>query len=209
MPSINSRVTKTIVANQMFEIEKKFKPGEGFESRLLEYGGIYMKKVNFIDTYYDSEDHLLTLSDYWLRWRERIDSQQWELKVPLPERYQGTIKVDKYKEIADELEIVKQLALHPHVQGSVLEGKKTVKEAMVALGVKAIATFETFRTKYKVPGGFIIDLDKSSFGYHLGEIEVVCQSKEEVNDATERILDLGKKLGESANINIGGNRFRI
>ena len=120
-----------IVITAMFEIEKKFKLSEGFEERLREHGGKYLKKVCFTDTYFDNSKHLLTLNDYWLRCRERGGDKQWELKVPFcGKREKDVVRIDKFKEIANEQEIVDHLSLHPDIEKNKLKGLKGVVEAI-------------------------------------------------------------------------------
>ena len=187
----------------MLEIEKKFKPGKDFERRLLKYGGKYLKDVHFNDTYYDSETFALTSNDHWLRKRDN----QWELKCSLSSKgEQSSVKIDQYEEFSNETEIIYHLSLNPDVDSKRLQGKSTVEDAIDVLGIKPIATFDTFRVKYQLPGGFHIDLDKTNFGYELGEIELICQNKEEVDETTAKILDMGEKLGKFT-INRRNGRF--
>jgi adenylate cyclase class IV len=175
----------------MFEVEKKFKIPADFTRVLLEQGWKYLKEVHLKDTYFDTECYELTRKNYWLRKRHT----KWQLKCPTQEeKDRDAVRIDRYQEIEEEKAIIDCLAFVPKAKGSSIVGK-TTDTVVEIFGLKPIAQFESFRSKYQLDS-FTIDLDKTNFGYELGEIEVMCENKGEMQQATANIFDMAKKLGK-------------
>ena len=61
-------------------------------------------------------------------------------------------------------------------------------------GIEPCATFGTTRESYTLDD-FHLDLDVASFGYGVGEIELMCADGSEAEAAAERIGELGTRLG--------------
>ena len=175
---------------KMFEVEKKFKIPANFTRVLLEQGWKYSKEIHFKDTYFDTESYGLTRNNYWFRKRDT----KWQLKCPTQdERQADSVKIDRYQEIEEEKAIFDRLALVLKAESGTIVGETTSNVEI--FGLKPIAQFESFRSKYQL-GTFTIDLDKTNFGYELGEIEVMCEEKSEMVAATAQIFDMASKLGK-------------
>lgn len=174
----------------MFEVEKKFKIPADFTRVLLEQGWKYLKEINFKDTYFDTEGYELVRNEHWLRQR----GTTWQLKCPTVEKALTSVRIDRYEEIEDEKTIFKRLAIALKVSPNVLF-TNTTNNVVQVFGLKPIAEFESSRTKYRM-GSFTIDLDRTNFGYELGEIELMCEKKDQMSEATEKIFDIAGKLGE-------------
>ena len=174
----------------MFEVEKKFKIPAHFSRVLLEHGFKHVKEIHIKDKYFDSENYELTRNDYWLRRR----GSKWQLKFPAVEKEPDSVRIDRYQELEDQNAIFNRLTAVLEAQSSRLLGRTTTNLAEV-LDLKCIAEFESFRTKYQC-GSYTIDLDRANFGYELGEIEVMCEDKSEIEEATKKIFDMAGKLGK-------------
>lgn len=164
----------------MIEIEKKFSLTEDEKTKLIEGAEPLGRKV-FTDTYYDTLDWGLTLKDTWLRSREG----KYELKVPLREISHDRI-VDQYRELETNEEIAEHLVLS--IEGSTLE------EALRKTDYKPFCTLTTTREKYK-KDGYGIDIDAVDFGYVVTEIELMVTNEDEVEKATNKILQFAKSHG--------------
>ena len=173
----------------MLEVEKKFKIPADFTRVLREQGWKYLKEIQLKDTYFDTEGYELVRNDHWLRQR----GTKWQLKCPTIEKASTSVRIDSYEEIEEEKNIFERLAIVLKVAQSTLSAKTT--NVVHVFGLKPIAEFESNRTKYRL-GSFTIDLDKTNFGYELGEIEVMCENKDQMPDATAKIFDMAGKLGE-------------
>ena len=179
----------------MFEVEKKFKIPADFTRVLLEQGWKYLKEVHLIDVYFDTENYQLTRSDYWLRKRGR----KWQFKCPIQlQKDPNSVSIDRYEELEDEKAISERLALVLNAKSSSIVDK-TTDNLIEILGLKPIAKFESFRTKYRLDL-FTIDLDKTNFGYELGEIEIMCEKTSDMEQATGKIFDMANKLGKGHSI---------
>ncbi|XP_028393347.1 thiamine-triphosphatase-like [Dendronephthya gigantea] len=175
----------------MFEVEYKFKIPANFESILREHGWAFLNEIHFVDTYFDSELYRLTLNEHWLRRRDT----KWQLKYcTSPGNGTDSVRIDKFNEVSDESEIHTRLASLLNVDEKSLPlDSKVTSDVVKALGLKPIAEFETFRGKYKL-GAFTIDLDRTNFGYELGEIELTCEKQSEMESAASKIYDMANKL---------------
>lgn len=179
----------------MFEVEKKFKVPSNFKSVLIDQGWKYLGEIHFTDTYFDSENYDLINSDHWLRQRDG----KLQLKCPASSESEcSSVKIDQYIEIEDKLRIIDRLAFVLKAENCGLVDK-TTNNVVEVLGLKPIARFESFRVKYKLDS-FTIDLDKTDFDYELGEIEVICKRKGDVEHAKADICDMAEKLGEHAGL---------
>ncbi|MDP3784777.1 MAG: CYTH domain-containing protein [bacterium] len=165
----------------MIEVEKKFILSKEDEARLTEEAEFLGEKT-MEDAYYDTADYTLTSQDIWLRERDR----RWELKLPL---HKGAERLgDQYRELTDENEIREYLKIPP---------KKTLAQDLEDAGYMPFCVFKTVRRKYKkMP--FVIDLDAVDFGdfsYALGEVELLINDHDDMNEAMEKIMEFGRKNG--------------
>ena len=154
----------------MIEIEKKFLLSNEERERLLE-GAVLESEKTFTDTYYDTSDYALTTKDTWFRFRDGTS----ELKVPRAMESYDTNAVDQYDELLTEKEIRQYLRLPSH---------KTFKEDLEYSGYRQIGTITTHRKE-----GFVIDIDYTDTGYSVGEIEMLVDEKEDIEEATQRIIE--------------------
>lgn len=164
----------------MIEVEKKFSPTVKQLKKLL-LGAIFLEEITFSDTYFDTNEYLLILSDKWLRMRDG----KLELKLPLgPIEHTGK-SLDLYNEVINETQIRKILNLSK---------SEEISKALKNRGYRAVCKFKTIRKKYK-KNGFNIDVDEVDFGYNLAEIEVLVTNSADINKASLKIIDFAKDNG--------------
>ncbi|KAM5235324.1 thiamine-triphosphatase [Ctenodactylus gundi] len=182
------------MAQGLIEVERKFVPGPGLEERLQELGGTLEHQVTFRDTYYDTPELGLMLSDHWLRQRE---GSGWELKCPGTGGVTGSHT--KYLELTSEPAIVARLC---EVLGSQGLGGG-VAAVLGLLGLQEIASFVTTRSAWKLAFSgadgakslLRVDLDTADFGYAVGEVEALVHEEAQVPSALEKIHSLSSVLG--------------
>lgn len=146
-----------------------------------------MSKNEFSDSYFDFPEYTLSFQNCWLRRRDNV----WELKY----LENGPVKlslIDSYRELNNEKEILKVLSKYASKGSRIFED---VNEFASSCGLQVLASFKTARTKYRIDG-VIVDLDIASFGYSVGEIEIVVSREEERPDAEKKLEILAKKLGK-------------
>lgn len=165
----------------MIEVEKKFilKPGD--EDRLIK-GAEFIEQIALKDIFYDTADFSLTVQDKWLRNR----NGKWQLKLP---RHGPDVKnsfVHGYEECETDEDVARALGI------SITNSSLT--QAVAAAGLKSFAVIESNRRKYK-KASFIIDIDKTNFGYELAEIELMVAGEAEVSAAKQKIVDFAENLG--------------
>lgn len=150
----------------MIEVEKKFQPtGEQLEALLA--GAEFLEEVVNHDAYYDYPDYRLFKNNTWLRDR----NGNFELKIKkgtfAGEEIETKIGIEKYLHIENLGEFVKN-------------------DLMV------IMQWETRRKKYKKED-FNLDIDETSFGYKVLEIELMVRNEEEIKGAEDKILALAAR----------------
>jgi len=162
----------------MIEIEKKFIPEEGDIERITKDAKFIGETIND-DTYYD-KNFSLTKKDIYVRKR----NGKFEMKAGVRRRgLEGIIST--YEEIHDEDAIRKQLEIPK---------KGGLDEDLEESGYKPMGSWKTTRNKYR-KGDFTIDIDSVDYGYEVIEIELLVDSKDEMDQATERIFKFAKELG--------------
>lgn len=171
----------------MIEVEKKFLIDKSKISELLE-GAEFLNERKFTDTYWDTSDYSLTVTDHWLRSRDG----RFELKVPTLAG--GKRLVDQYEELDSDNQIAEKLGL---------SGENLEKELRKA-GYDPFGKVKTLRKKYK-RDGFIIDIDELDFGYNIVEVELMVKEKDEIEGAINKILSFAK----SHNLEISQVRGKI
>ena len=133
---------------------------------------VFIKKQQIKDTYYDTEEYFLTLSNKWLRKREK----RFELKIG-PKSNQS---FDHFQEIDDEYKIRKILDLDPSLP---------LENSLFKIRIIPFCSFITTREKYKWDK-FTIDIDIADFkdfSYQLAEFELLVSKKEEMPLAQKKI----------------------
>ena len=173
------------------EVERKFTIAEDTEERLRSLGARLHKEKTFTDVYFDNDDYALILTDCWLR--RRNDS--WEAKIPLKSQNCKALfaPASQYREITDEKEIsawlVERLGLERWMRGDPID------LLVQAAGLREFARFSTTRRSYMLPS-CVVDLDLTSHGFRVGEIEVMAASPEEVPQALQTISGVARQLGK-------------
>jgi predicted adenylyl cyclase CyaB len=163
----------------MIEIEKKFQPTKGALHALLSEAEFLDEKRN-MDIYYDYPDFRLFKNGF--RLRERNGNLELKIKKDdFPDS--GTTNSE---EIDTEGEILERLGM----------SKDSKLREILEKDMKAYASWETKRRKYK-NGRFIIDVDETSFGYNVCEIEVMVEDPLEARQAEEEIVKLAGKFAFS------------
>lgn len=186
------------MAQGLIEVERKFAPGSDTEERLQELGAILEHQVTFRDTYYDTSELSLMLSDHWLRQRE---GSGWELKCPGVAAISGPH--NEYVELTSEPAIVAQLF---ELLGYEEQGPADLTAALGLLKLQEVASFITTRSSWKLALSgapeqeplLRVDLDSTDFGYAVGEVEAMVQEKAEVPAALEKIISVSSMLGVPA-----------
>src|SRR3989344_1018380 len=150
----------------MIEVEQKFQPTEG-ELRALLRDARFLGEVVNKDAYYDYPDWRFFKKNIWLRNR----NGNFELKIK-----KGTFAAE---EIETQIEIEKYF--------KVQDLKEFVKNDLII-----IMEWNTKRRRYK-KDDFNIDVDKTSFGYKVIEVELMVETENEIKKAEDEILALVKK----------------
>ncbi|MEK7648701.1 MAG: CYTH domain-containing protein [Patescibacteria group bacterium] len=162
----------------MIEVEKKFLLSDEERERLLE-GAELESERTFTDTYYDTSDYALTTKDTWFRFRDG----KCELKVPRKMDDYDERAIDQYDELLTEQEIRQYLSLPAH---------KTFKEDLEYSGYRSIGTITTHRKAWRKEG-FGIDIDYTDTGYSVGEIELLVEDSEGLEEASRKIVVFAQK----------------
>ena len=156
-------------------------------------GAKLIQETTFKDVYFDSPKHELTLSGCWLRKR----NQRWELKIQKLKRRHKWIESNS--EFDNEREIAAELLIR--LPGDCLNIDReltrslNVKDILKRTQCMEIASFATCRSVYQMQNGGTIDLDEASFGYKVGEVEVIVSDDEDIALSKETIQETLEPLG--------------
>mmetsp|Transcript_3059 Transcript_3059/g.9347 ORF Transcript_3059/g.9347 Transcript_3059/m.9347 type:complete len:149 (-) Transcript_3059:173-619(-) len=74
------------------------------------------------------------------------------------------------------------------------KGTDSLDEMLRDAGLTPFASFETVRTKLRIHG-VAIDADEASFGHSVVEVEVMCDSEDQVPAAEVRIAQVASAMG--------------
>lgn len=181
--------TRSVNSPRKFEVETKFLVPPDFKQTLKTNGAWLKREIEFTDVYFDTPNNELTFAGFWLRKRD----QKFELKIQKLKDFQDGI--ENYTEIEDEREIVSQLSRLLKACFANTDRDCTIEDFIQRTCCKPIASFWTVRTSYEMSNGVMVDLDQASFGYQVGEIEILVSSFEEVAVAKETIRKTAKLLG--------------
>lgn len=172
----------------MIEIEKKFPFTEDALARLTD-GAEHLKDVTNTDIYYDNAQFELTTNEIWLRTR----NGRYELKIPEHELGGKGKIVEHYRELEDEQSIRDELGL---------DQKMPMKGALAIAGFEPFAKIITDRQKY-AKDGFHIDVDTTSFGYKLIEIELMIEEHANQELAEKKLIVFAESHGVSIEFVMG------
>jgi len=176
-----------------FEVESKFRVPPGFEKLAKTKGAKLLEQTSFTDVYFDAVNHDLTLTGRWLRKRD----SKWELKI---QKLKNDLRIESNCEIEDEGGILNELRKTLKARYSnVIRGCTSIKDIIQSTCCKQIASFTTRRTVFEMPNGVLIDLDQASFGYQVGELEVVVANEKDIEMAKETIQKTARLLGMHKN----------
>ena len=177
----------------LIEVEKKFvAPSDHavMAASVEAQGGKELGTKRFTDVYYDTADCSLTRRDTWLRERDGA----WELKLPVYEdarRSGGERTV--FTEVEGEAAVAAALRdLLPGIDEKM--SAQPLSEMLNAAQVLPFAEFSTTRSKWKL-GNANIDADVASFGHAVMEIEVLCKSESDVDEAEAEVARVADILG--------------
>ena len=151
----------------MIEVEKKFQPTEEQLAGLLKDSEFIGEVVNN-DILYDFSDYRLLQEDIRIRNR----NGKFELKIPRGKS--GDEEIDNEEEIKKYF------------------GTEEILKDFIAKNLLVLMKVVTHRKKYK-KGGFAIDVDSLDFGYKVCEIELLVENEDQIEVASDKILDLAKK----------------
>ncbi|KAM3937567.1 thiamine-triphosphatase isoform 2-T2 [Leptodactylus fuscus] len=171
------------------EVERKFVPGPDVEDKLCTLGAELLEEITFRDSYFDNSDLRLTLNDMWLR--RRGDS--WELKHPPQRGARGLSGAStQYMELTSEDDIICRVSEELGVPCPL---------NIESFGLQEFASFVTRRRRFQLPLveksnlKVVVDLDEADFGFAVGEVEVLVQTKEEIENALKKVETICKQLG--------------
>ena len=172
---------------KLIEVERKFRISSDCRQKLKDMGAVMAKEKRFTDEYYDDIKYKLTLSDCWLRRRNKI----WEFKIP-PRHLSQKDASTQYMEIRSEPEIMEHLfKLYNDRKSMDCVSMDSLRNE---LDLDVFATFSTTRQTYHLPH-CTVDLDIADFGFEVGEIEVMVSDETRIVDALNIIDDMARKLG--------------
>lgn len=159
----------------MIEVEKKFQPTkEQLEKLLSEAEFLNEKEVH--DVYYDFPDFRLRKKEILLRKR----GEKFELKVYKPE-------VKGQSRIADEYYLEDEIKERIGVLNGSLK-------SIIETQMDVLCDFKTLRKKYSRES-FVIDIDKTDYGFEVIEIEKEAVSEDMISKVNQEILEFAGKYG--------------
>lgn len=182
-PSNSSFIQSSIEVERKFEVPANFRtllPGAGFEL-VKEF-----EEETLSDQYYDTGDYALIQANHWLRKR----NGDWELKYPLSDSKE-LVKTTLYHETSNSQDILGKLRLLPVF--SDLSDDSNLSEMCSKKQLIAFADLETKRLTYKRDEVNVV-VDFTDWGYRVGEIEIVVDEKDKVDEAVNKIEQIAKEL---------------
>ncbi|RIA87182.1 CYTH-like domain-containing protein [Glomus cerebriforme] len=179
-----------------FEVERKFKFDPSKVNLLEANRGkkpfdkvMFLSEKSFTDIYYDNLlDYPLTTNDIWLRQRD----DKWECKTPV----NLTASMDSYHELENTTLIKNFLdeklknnqAIKRQSENIPYYENKSFKEFLFKnYKLEPFCTITTQRRSYLINNKFTMVLDTADFGHSVGEIELIVESTDKVQDAEKRI----------------------
>ena len=181
------------VGSDMLEVERKFSVPPYFTETLLRCGARKISQVEFEDKYFDLPENQLTCQGCWLRKRDN----KWQLKIRAEERtYVDSF--DNYRELENQEEIIQELTRRLGGRDAAAHRvPNTVEEFLAVNGCEEFACFSTYRSRFSLHGGVFVDIDEASFGYGLGELEMVVDKQADILLAKKAIAEVAGRLGNA------------
>lgn len=154
-----------------------------------------LETVKYDDTYFDTPTYELTKRDIWFRLR----NNNLELKVPL----QNSIAHDCYEEITNWEGIrnyLNNLLNEKCFENVAQDVKQFLKQFY---NMDPFAKILSKRKSY-MHDKFRIDLDETDFGFNIGEIELMVDNENKIEEAKSQIDTLAERFG----IQVSGHHTR-
>ncbi|GBB86470.1 hypothetical protein RclHR1_01290014 [Rhizophagus clarus] len=182
-----------------FEVERKFKFDTSKVILLEKNCGkklfdkvTFLSEKSFTDVYYDNhlENYPLTTKDIWLRNRD----DKWECKTPVG----LTASMDSYHELND-INIIKEflekkLDNNQRRSEDIRYNDDEFKDFLLKnYNLVPFCTITTRRRNYLLNDKFTMVLDTTDFGHSVGEIELIVESQDKIQDAERRIASFMKE----------------
>ena len=185
------------------EVECKFTMTHLTRQQLKTMEAERKSKCTFTDVYFDVQSHTLMLSACWLRKRNKT----WELKYPVGGKGQGPGQVsDRHNELDKEDEILAYLGtvILDEISHCTDPEPKTLDRLVQDGILTPVAEFATTRESFVicdyqhgVLGSVVhVDLDEASFGYAVGEVEMMVGKTEDIPTAEAVVQSIAKQIGE-------------
>ena len=160
-------------------------------------------QCTFTDVYFDVQSHTLMQSACWLRKRNKA----WELKYPVAGQGKGPGQVsDRHNELKKEDEILAYLGTFnlDEISHCTCSEPKTLDQLVQDGILTPVAEFGTTRETFVIHDHQYIgeldsivhvDLDEASFGYAVGEVEVMVEKAENIPAAEAVVRSIAKQIG--------------
>ena len=195
------------------EVEYKFTMTHLTRQQLETMEAERKRKYTFTDVYFDVQSHTLMLSACWLRKRNKT----WELKYPVAGQGKGPGQVsDRHNELDKEDDILAYLGsvILDEISHGTRPEPKTLDQLVQDGILIPVAEFGTTRETFvicdhqhiRVLVGSVVyvDLDEASFGYAVGEVEVMVGKTEDVPAAEAVVQSIAKQIGVCVCVCVGG-----
>jgi CYTH domain len=197
-------------AHVALEVEQKFalENESNVEARLMELGFSKKREVDMVDWYFDLPEPVLTPKDNWLRFRETDKESSWQLKRGRHHQGGGTVYEELDGEEAIEASLSMLKDIDPGTAIPVEYEGHAVPELPRRTGLVPFARIETHRSNWTYTGesdsykALSVDLDKTQYGYMVGEVEVVVNEDSEIPVARECISSLLQKLAPEQGVSL-------
>ena len=206
--SIRNFCGKAIPKN--IEIEVKFPYTEREEKRIkaiCEYKG--EKKMK--DVYYeDDRNYKMTTQDIWFRqrndaWECKIDLNLWN-KIRCGDsskaRDNDAHGFDNYKELDGEKEITDFFLKCGWIENN-RKHDENFRTFLMRNHITPFGEIYSARSKYSFKE-LNIDLDSTNFGFNIGEIEIMVENEEQIENAQQKIKEFSTLVSVQFQTRING-----
>ena len=171
------------------------------------------KEVRFMDWYFDRADLVLCTQDHWLRYRhlsKSPDEGHWQLKKGC--KVTGGVTVYEELEGGDAINMVKSLMDSNDMKKTIdkIDNSSSWNEYKIpnlpddisSYKLKPFARIETRRSTWKKSmienNNIVVDIDGTDFGYMVGEVEIVVNRDEDVEEAQKSVNQFIRDITNAA-----------
>ena len=197
--TMNTEFDTVVPHGGAIEVEFKFSITPLTKQKLAALGAERKGSCQFTDIYFDTSSHVLMLEDHWLRKRDG----KWQLKYTTGGQMGQTAGSDVYNELDTQDKILEHLRtpsagnFHGLIQNSPQTLDQLITGGILIPVVEFSTTRETYTYRDTETGMVVcIDLDRASFGYAVGEVEMMVEGEEEVALAKEKTKAIAIQLGK-------------